>query len=123
MAVDSNLIALPGAIAGADLSADQYRFVSLVTTGGTPPYTVVRAAAAGALGVLYNNPDAGQSAHVIVGGIAKVIAGGNIAIGAKVDANAAGAAVTTATALHTALTGGVAGDVIEVMLVAPAILA
>lgn len=122
MAVDGNLIALPGAIASADMSADIYRFVSLVTTGGTPTGTVAKSAAAGAIGVLYNNPKAGQSAHVVIGGIAKVIAGGTVAIGAKVDSNGAGAAVATATALHTAMSAGASGDVIEVMLVAPAVL-
>ena len=116
MAVDSNLVALAGAVAGADLSDAVYRFGSLVTTPGSAPYTIVRATAPGAKGVIYSNPPEGTAVTFIVGGVAKVIAGGTIAIGAAVDSDANGAAVATVDSPLIALTAGAAGAVVEVLL-------
>jgi hypothetical protein len=116
MAVDGNVITLPGAIAGEDLRNHQFRFVSLQTTASAA-YTVLKSAAVGAIGVSYGNPNTGQAAEVVIGGIAKVIAGAAIVRGANVDSDANGAAVTTASTRMIALTAAAAaGEVIEVLL-------
>lgn len=117
MAVNSIIRSLPGAIAGEDLSAAQYRFAALDLTVGAKPFTIDRAVAAGAtIGVIYTGATAGRSVQVVTEGIAKVIAGATITIGQNVDANAAGAAVVTPGSGIIAMTAGVAGQVIEVKL-------
>ena len=77
-------------VAGADLSALQYTFVKLDSSGNV-------AAASGAtdipIGVLQNAPTAGQEAEVLVVGGTKVVAGAAIGEGALVGTSAAGKAV------------------------------
>lgn len=77
-------------VAAADLSALQYTFVKLDSTG--------KAAACSALtdkpiGVLQNSPAAGQEAEVVVIGGTKVKAGAAITEGAAVKTSAAGLAI------------------------------
>lgn len=104
-------------VAGVDLSAKQYHFVSMSADGQIDP---VAAAGADALGILKNKPDAaGKAAAVTVWGIAKVVAGATLAPGDKVRSSATGQAVAQAASsreLATVITGGVANDMITVLL-------
>ena len=117
MALDSNLTCVT-LEAGGDLSAGQYRFVELASDAQVD---LVAAAGGDAVGVLQNDPSAaGRAATVAVMGVSKVVAGGTVAAGARVQSDASGEAITAASGdivLGRALTGGVAGDVIEVLLV------
>lgn len=77
-------------VAGADLSALQYTFVKLNSSGQV-------AAVSGAtdlpIGVLQNAPIAGQEAEVLVVGGTKIKAGAAIGEGAQVGTGATGKAV------------------------------
>ena len=80
--------------ASADLSADQFRFVTINNQG--------RIALTGdglaADGVLQDAPGAADRAGcVAIGGITKVLLGGTVAKGAQVASDANGKAVTSAT--------------------------
>jgi hypothetical protein len=78
-----------GYLAGADLSAKQYTFVTSdgdeVTTTG---------AGEAATGVLWNDPESGRAASVVRGGEPMVYAGAAIAVGAEIASDADGKAVT-----------------------------
>lgn len=126
--VNHHTISLPAA---ADLSASQFLAVKVDSNG--------RAAVAGAgefcVGILQNKPGSGQAATVAYAGISKVVAGGNITAGMSVAANASGKLVNAAEAvvdtsnagsatdaviasnvLGVALAGGVANDIIPVLV-------
>jgi len=101
--------------AGADLSANQFHFVTMdsdgqlsVSTDGAP-----------SIGVLLNDPsEAGRAAEVCVGGMTRVEAGGTVAAGDAVASGATGEAITAATGdviLGTAVTGGADGEVISII--------
>lgn len=106
-------------IAGADLSAKQYRFVKIDTAADDQ---VIAAAAATdeIVGILQNDPTNGQAASIRTVGISKLLLGvGGATRGNRLtsDANgkgvvAAGAQVVGAIALHT----GVVGDIIPVLV-------
>jgi hypothetical protein len=70
------------------------------------------------VGVIQEGGNVGDSTTVMSHGVARVIAGGVVAVGAKVQSNASGQAVTGSTnSIGTALTGAsAAGIVIEVDL-------
>lgn len=113
--------------ADADLSADvnQYCFAKVAaataTVGTGTGGAAVTKAGAGVpvLGVLQNNPMLGEAATVMCGGITKLIAGGTIAVGALIAADANGHAVTAATgayAVGVALESAVANDIFTVLL-------
>lgn len=87
------------AVAGADLSTHQYKFVGFPDTNGR----VFLAATAGARvhGVLQDKPSAqGQACLVAGSGITKVVAEGPISIGSMVVASTAGLAITSSTTAH-----------------------
>jgi hypothetical protein len=77
-------------VAGADLSAKQYTFVKINSSG-----EAVAAAAATDIpvGVLQNAPIAGQEAEVLIVGGTKIVAGAAIADGAQIGTSSAGKAV------------------------------
>jgi hypothetical protein len=80
--------------AGSALSGAQYKFVSISASGN-----VNTVAASGGLqvdGVLYNKPKSGRAACVVVAGVAKVISGGVVAMGAEVATDSGGLAVAAA---------------------------
>lgn len=110
--------------AGADLSADQFKFVQVAAD---EQVDVVSSAGGDAIGVLQNDPAAaGRAATVCYAGVTKVIAGATVAAGAKIQSDASGQAITAATGdavLGVALKGGAANEVIEVLLVSKHILA
>lgn len=116
MAFDNSVqsVTLPAA---ADLSAAQFKLVTVNSSG--------QAAVAGAtslvVGVLQNKPAAaGREATVAYAGVSKVVAGGTIAAGARVTADANGAAIAAASAgdavLGVALAGAASGDLIPVLI-------
>lgn len=107
-------------VAGADLSAAQYKFVKLDNTGKA---VAVAAATDLPIGVLQNAPLAGQEAEVLVAGGSKLVLGGTVAAGAVVSPSAAGAGVaivhgtdTTKFAVGQALTGGASGEIVTAVI-------
>lgn len=100
-------------VAAADLSAAQYKFVKLDSTGKA---AAIAAATDLPIGVLQNAPKAGEEAEVLVAGGTKIVLGGTVAIGATVSPKADGTAVaivhgtdTTKYACGQALAGGASG--------------
>jgi hypothetical protein len=77
-------------VAGADLSAKQYTFVKVNSSG-----EAIAAAAATDIpvGVLQNAPTAGQEAEVLIVGGTKVVAGAAIGDGAQIGTGSTGKAV------------------------------
>ena len=101
-------------LAGDDLSAQQYRFVS-ITDGDA----VGLAAAAGQpLGVLNNAPAEGGVCEIVTSGVAKVESQGIIGEGAHVEVGAAAGVVTIASGFSVgiALEDAVDGQIISVRL-------
>ena len=101
--------------ASADLSAAQYFFMKVTSTG-------VALAGNGekSVGVLQNKPAAlGREATVAINGVTKMEAGGTIAIDGDVASDAAGKAVAAATGdqiLGIALASAVNGDIFSLQL-------
>lgn len=80
--------------AGADLSALQYTFVSVNSSG----LCVAASANALALGVLQNNPLSGEAATVAIGGETKIKLGATLSPAALVEVGSGGkAAAATGT--------------------------
>ena len=107
-------------VAGADLSAAQYKFVKLDGSGNA---VVCSAITDRAIGVLQNAPLSGQEAEITVSGGTKVVAGGTVAIGGTLSTSTGATAVSvvvgTATTTYifgTALTGGASGEVITAVV-------
>lgn len=102
--------------AAADLTTKQFRVMTVNSSG--------QAAVAGAtdlaVGLLQNKPGSGQAATVAFGGISKAVAGGTVAAGARVTADANGAVIAATTAgdavVGVALAGGAAGEIIPVLI-------
>lgn len=89
---NGNISFRPNSVAAADLSALQYTFVALDSTGG-----IVAATANGAAqGVLCNAPTSGQAAWVADKGQVQVYASAAIAKGAEVAVATGGKAKTAA---------------------------
>ena len=105
-------------VAGADLSAKQYTFVTCngVTADGENRTVVSPAVGAKVDGVVINNPKNTHAATVVVFGRTKVKAGGVIAAGAEVQANANGQVVAATTGIRVgkALEAAVANQIITI---------
>lgn len=104
-------------IAGADLSAAQYKFVKLATDG---EYDLATNGVQ-AEGVAQNDPSAqGRALSVATAGIAKVVVGtGGLSAGDAVASDAGGVAITAATGdaiLGVALDDAAAGTIGRVLL-------
>ena len=100
----------------ADLSADQFLFVTLNSSG-----LIILPAAEGdlALGVLDDTPRAGTHGTVVMAGIAKVIAGTSITPMQQLSADTTGKAIaadTGDTVVALALQAAASGDVFSVLL-------
>ena len=110
--------------AGGDLSASQYCFVQLATDSQVD---AVASAGGDAIGILQNDPAAaGRAATVGIAGISQLKLGGNVTAGDKVQSHTDGTGLLAATADHVlarAIDGGVAGDIVRVLLVNHHILA
>lgn len=81
-------------VAGADLSAAQYKFVKLNSSGQA---IIAAAATDSPIGVLQNAPLSGQEAEVLVVGGTKVVAGAAITLPSVIGTDANGKAVALAT--------------------------
>lgn len=83
--------------ANTDLSASQFCFVNLNTSGKL----VLPASGGPAIGVLQNKPNAaGVGGNVMVDGVTKLVAGGTVAAGALITTDTAGNAITATTGLQ-----------------------
>ena len=107
--------------AGADLSTKQYYFVKLDSSGEA---VVCSGATDKPVGVLQNNPTAGQAAEIVVVGLTKVSSNAALAIGDLIGTSADGQADakiagtdTTEYVVGTVLTTTGAADVIGSVLV------
>lgn len=132
-AFEAPLFCVPGLNASADLSASQFRAVTVnsssqVALAGTQGTVVV--------GILQNKPTAaGQAAQVMALGVSKVVAGATVAAGALVECDSTGRAITAVkstvntgdagsasdpviggAAFGLAITGGAVGELISVLL-------
>ena len=104
-------------IAGEDLSAAQFKFVTLESDGQVD---LADLAGEQCIGIVENDPAAGAEATVVVAGKTRVVAGGTIAAGAAVATDAAGDAVTASTGniiMGYAMEAGVDGQVIAIELI------
>jgi len=105
--------------AEADLSAKQYYIMVLGT--GANQVNAASAQGAASIGVLQNDPQAGEAAMVRFLGTTKVVAGAAITKGARITTGATGKAEAAATGdyvIGRALEAAAAdGDIIEIMLV------
>lgn len=118
MAAQQKDFMLSGFTAENDLSTKQFY---LVEAGGSArTVDVCDSATDTVIGVLCNEPTAGQAAEVQVYGVAKVIYGGTISFGDRVGTTNAGKAVAkTADAdkvCGLAMIAGVDGDIGEILL-------
>ena len=103
-------------IAGADLSAAQYKFLESNSSGTV---TVTNSAGEYVLGVLQNNPASGNAATVAIFGISKVVLGGTVAINDQISTDASGRAIAATTGhkiVGIAIKGGAVGEIGSVLL-------
>lgn len=104
--------------ANVDLSAKQYRFVTFDSTSGK--LNVVGTAGLQALGILQNNPLAGQQCTVAVDWPAsKLVLSDTVSQGGVIKSANDGTGIPASTSgkgLGIALQDGVAGDIIAVMM-------
>ena len=104
-------------VAGEDLSAKQFKFVTLESDGQVD---VADSAGENCIGVLLNNPTAGAAATVVISGKVMVESGGTIAAGAAVQADANGDALTAASGdvvMGYALEAAVDGQIMAIELI------
>ena len=104
-------------VAGEDLSAKQFKFVTLESDGQVD---VADSAGENCIGILLNAPAAGAAATVAISGKVMVESGGTIAAGAAVATDASGDAVTAASTniiMGYALEAAVDGQVMAIELI------
>lgn len=111
---------IPGLVATGDLSSSQYKIVKASSTAGAVKVAATAATDA-ILGVLQNDPTAGQAAEVAFNGICKVLAEASVTYGSSVTVSSTGRAKTTTTdgnrIVGIALAASAsAGDIIPVLL-------
>lgn len=103
--------------AAADLDALQYHFVKYDGSGNLIAASVLGEAV---IGVLQNDPDAGETGVVGTGGYTRVVAGAAVALGALVATNTSGRAVTAGTGNRArgeaVLAAAADGDIITIRL-------
>ena len=103
-------------VAGEDLSAKQFKFVTL----SDGQVDVADSAGENCIGILLNAPTAGAAATVAISGKVMVEAGGTIAAGAAVQADANGDALTAASGdvvMGYALEAAVDGQIMAIELI------
>lgn len=102
--------------ASADLSASQYHFTNINSSGQLAINTTAGGLVAG---VLQDKPfAAGNPGNLGIGGGTKIILGGTVAAGANIASSATGTAVTAATGnviLGICVKGGAAGEIGEMI--------
>lgn len=106
-----NYRTIPGAVAGADLSADQYKFLIVNSSG---KYVVNTVSGDPVDGVLMNIPGFdGDAASVADRGVARIVSGAAINPGDRIMSDASGKAIPATTGEYfrgRALTGVGAAD-------------
>jgi hypothetical protein len=103
--------------AAADLSAKQYRFITVDSSGNAAVSTRGQLSC----GVLQDNPAAAtRAARIRPQGITKVVLGGSVTAGQAIVSDANGAAVNASSAdnnfMGIALTGGSSGEIVTMLL-------
>lgn len=104
------------AVAGADLSAQQFRGVKLNAAGAL---VLGNATDLNQIGVLQNNPGNGQPATVRISGVTKARAGGVVTAGDRVTTDLNGnfiVATTGRQVMGIAMTSAVANDIFTILL-------
>jgi len=104
-------------IAGEDLSAAQFKFVTLESDGQVD---LADAAGENAMGVCLVGGTAGNTVTVCVSGSVMITAGGTVAAGASLQTDASGDAITAASGdvvLGYAREAGVDGQIIEMEMI------
>lgn len=117
MAYEETIIKV-SAVAGVDLSAEANRYTG-VKLNASGSVIKIAALTDNPFGVLQNDPRQGQAAAIAVSGISKVKAGAVIAPGDQFSFNTSGKAIIGAVGakiVGTAVTGGVANDVISALI-------
>jgi hypothetical protein len=99
MAYEADLKSIPGLVAGADLSSDQFKFVRI-----TPSGAILNAVNGGPVaGVLQGKPAAlGRDAQVAYAGVTKVKSGAGFVKGVRLMSNALGLAIEAASSASAA---------------------
>lgn len=103
-------------VAGADLSAKQFYVVKANSSGQA---ALANATDTTQIGIVQDKPLSGNAGKIRVSGVSKAAAGGTVAAGAAVTSDANGKIVAAASGkqiIGFALTGGVSGDVITVLV-------
>lgn len=103
-------------VAGADLTAKQFHFVDVNSSGAA---IVPTGAGARTVGVLQNKPDSGEAATIVNSGIVMVVAGDDVTRGANVQTDVAGKVIDAGSGdvlVGVALEAGASGEVIAVLL-------
>jgi hypothetical protein len=117
VAYEGDLHVIPGLVASADLSADQFKIVKLDSNGKVALCTTL---GGDHDGVLQNKPAAAdRAASVGHLGVSKVLLGATVNAGANVSCRAdstGGPAASTHIVLGKAMEAGVAGDIVSVLL-------
>lgn len=90
-----NQIKLTGLTATSSLAAKQYHLVKFASTAGQ--VKVASSATSNLVGVLQNDPAAGEAAEVAIFGESKVVAAASISVGDKLVSNSTGQAKTSST--------------------------
>lgn len=105
-------------VAGANLSATDYRFVKSHTTQNQ--VVASTADTDKILGIRQNSPASGEECRVQIMGKAKITLGGTVTIGAWLTPSTAGSAIATTTDKKSvgaiALQAGDSGEVIECLI-------
>lgn len=107
-------------VTGTDYTGTLYKILQFTSAGVVD---VATAATQNLIGVQMQKAKANMELDVLLrngGGIAKIVAGGTIAINDKLTSNASGAAITTVTSgdqvIGTALEAAVTGQIVTVLL-------
>lgn len=104
-------------VAGESLTAAQFKFVTLESDGQVD---LADSAGENCIGVLLNNPAAGEAATVAISGKVMVTSGGTIAAGAAIQSDANGDALTAASGDYVmgyALEAAVDGQIMAIELI------
>lgn len=110
---------IPGLVAAVDLSLKQYHVVMLASTA--KQVKVASGGTVAVIGILQNDPLAGEAASVVCAGMTKAVAGAAITAGDLLTANSTGQCIATTTAnnkvVGKALTAAaLAGDHFELIV-------
>lgn len=110
--------------AEVDLSSSQYLAVkpqAASAVSGTEGASLVLAGAGDpAIGILQNNPLAGEAGSVMIHGVSKAQLGGTVSVGSLLAVDGSGKLVVAASGnyiIGEALMAGVSGDIISVLLI------